>query len=156
PAADRHHRCDRLAVRPLHMDRDRPPPPSHRAQSRCPDYAGAVHRRLSQPRYRHEVYAERRTSTSNFGVGRRESHDASQFYARFRPPVIDDDDAIATAPDLGDGCILGDIRERGDDDLPDNSVALVVTSPPYFAGKEYEEALGQGQIPASYREFLDM
>ena len=35
--------------------------------------------------------------------------------------------------------IVGDIRER--DDIPDNSVALVVTSPPYFAGKQYEEEL---------------
>ncbi len=39
-------------------------------------------------------------------------------------------------------------------ELPDNSVALVVTSPPYFAGKQYEEALGQGVIPASYAEYL--
>jgi DNA modification methylase len=97
---------------------------------------------------------QRRTSTSNFGVGRRQSHDSSPFYARFRPPAITDDDVIARAPDLGDGCIEGDIRER--DDLPDGSVALVVTSPPYFAGKEYEEALGHGEIPASYGEFLDM
>ena len=36
------------------------------------------------------------------------------------------------------------------------SVALVVTSPPYFAGKEYEEALGHGHIPATYFEYLDM
>jgi site-specific DNA-methyltransferase (adenine-specific) len=100
------------------------------------------------------VAEQKRTSTSNFGVGRREGHDASPFYARFRPPEISDDDAVAVAPDLGDGCLEGDIRER--DDLPDSSVALVVTSPPYFAGKEYEEALGQGQIPASYGEFLGM
>jgi site-specific DNA-methyltransferase (adenine-specific) len=100
------------------------------------------------------VSESRRTSTSNFGVGRRESHDASEFYKRFRPPDISEDDKLAIAPDLGDGCIEGDIRER--DDLPNGSVALVVTSPPYFAGKEYEEALGMGQIPASYGEYLDM
>ena len=35
-------------------------------------------------------------------------------------------------------------------------MALVVTSPPYFAGKEYEEALGEGHIPASYLDYLDM
>jgi site-specific DNA-methyltransferase (adenine-specific) len=40
--------------------------------------------------------------------------------------------------------------------LPDDSVALVVTSPPYFAGKEYEQALGQGCIPGTYIEYLDM
>ncbi|HEX2699315.1 MAG TPA: site-specific DNA-methyltransferase [Acidimicrobiales bacterium] len=97
---------------------------------------------------------QRRTSTSNFGVSRREAHDASQFYARFRAPEITDDDIVAAAPEVDDGCFEGDIRQR--DDLPDRSVALVVTSPPYFAGKEYEEALGQGEIPASYGEFLAM
>jgi site-specific DNA-methyltransferase (adenine-specific) len=35
-------------------------------------------------------------------------------------------------------------------------VALVVTSPPYFAGKEYEESLGQGGVPATYLEYLDL
>ncbi len=41
-------------------------------------------------------------------------------------------------------------------EVADNSVALVVTSPPYFVGKEYEEAVGQGHIPADYVDFLDM
>jgi site-specific DNA-methyltransferase (adenine-specific) len=40
-------------------------------------------------------------------------------------------------------------------ELDDNSVALVVTSPPYFAGKEYEAALGQG-VPTTYAEYLGM
>ena len=40
--------------------------------------------------------------------------------------------------------------------VADGSVALVVTSPPYFAGKEYEEAVGRGHIPADYADFLDM
>ena len=31
-----------------------------------------------------------------------------------------------------------------------------MTSPPYFAGKEYELALGEGGIPASYFEYLGM
>ncbi|MCB9372506.1 MAG: hypothetical protein H6518_06965 [Microthrixaceae bacterium] len=35
-------------------------------------------------------------------------------------------------------------------------VALVVTSPPYFAGKEYELALGEGHVPASYLDYLQM
>ncbi|MHB1518473.1 MAG: DNA-methyltransferase [Acidimicrobiales bacterium] len=50
---------------------------------------------------------------------------------------------------------MGDIR-----DLPGVvapcSVALVVTSPPYYSGKEYETAIGQGNVPASYAEYLDM
>jgi DNA modification methylase len=35
-----------------------------------------------------------------------------------------------------------------------NSVALVATSPPYFAGKEYEESLGNNGVPATYFEYL--
>jgi hypothetical protein len=41
-------------------------------------------------------------------------------------------------------------------ELDDKSVALVVTSPPYFAGKEYEMALGEGLVPGSYHEYLTM
>lgn len=41
-------------------------------------------------------------------------------------------------------------------EVPDASVALVVTSPPYFAGKEYEENLGEDGVPASYLEYLDL
>jgi len=40
--------------------------------------------------------------------------------------------------------------------IADNSVALVVTSPPYFAGKDYELALGQGGVPGSYADYLDL
>ena len=41
-------------------------------------------------------------------------------------------------------------------DIDDDSVALVVTSPPYFAGKEYEEAVGCGHVPADYIAYLEM
>lgn len=41
-------------------------------------------------------------------------------------------------------------------ELPDSSVGLVVTSPPYFAGKEYEKDLAAGHIPSSYLEYLSM
>jgi len=40
--------------------------------------------------------------------------------------------------------------------VPDASVALVVTSPPYFAGKEYESALGEGHVPGDYFAYLEM
>ena len=36
----------------------------------------------------------RPTSTSAFGVGRRESHDASAFYARFDGPTISSDETV--------------------------------------------------------------
>jgi DNA modification methylase len=93
------------------------------------------------------------TSTSAFGVGRRESHDASGFYDRFTAPVLSADEAVARSP-ISEKPILGDARHMGE--VEDASVALVVTSPPYFAGKEYEEALGEGHVPASYFEYLEM
>ncbi|HLN41551.1 MAG TPA: site-specific DNA-methyltransferase [Acidimicrobiales bacterium] len=95
----------------------------------------------------------RPTSTSAFGVGRRESHDASGFYDRFTAPVLSDDDALNSSP-IKDKIVTGDARHM--DEVEDASVALVVTSPPYFAGKEYEEALGEGHIPASYLDYLGM
>jgi DNA modification methylase len=93
------------------------------------------------------------TATSAFGVGRRESHDASGFYDRFTAPVVSGDDHVVRSP-IGEKPILGDARRMGE--VEDASVALVVTSPPYFAGKEYEEALGEGHVPASYFEYLEM
>jgi site-specific DNA-methyltransferase (adenine-specific) len=93
------------------------------------------------------------TSTSAFGVGRRESHDASGFYGRFTAPVVSADENVVRSP-IGEKPILGDARHM--DEVEDGSVALVVTSPPYFAGKEYEEALGEGHVPASYFEYLEM
>lgn len=99
--------------------------------------------------------SERRkpTSTSNFGVGRRENHDASDFYARFTPPVLDRSNTVEPAKAV-DEIFCGDARDMAT--IPTGSVALVVTSPPYFAGKEYEEALGEGHAPATYLEYLRM
>ena len=84
-------------------------------------------------------------------MGRRESHDSTAFYDRFQPPEISDDDGVAP-PKLVDQLIVGDARRMTD--VADNSVALVVTSPPYFAGKAYEEALGEGHVPATYIDYL--
>ena len=93
------------------------------------------------------------TSTSSFGVGKRENHDAGDFYARFTPPAIVNDDVV-NPPKLIDEIVCGDARSMSE--VADGSVALVVTSPPYFAGKEYETALGQGHIPATYLDYLQM
>ena len=100
--------------------------------------------------------AKRRgTATSAFGVGRRESHDASAFYERFvAPEVTSDDDVALNPPEALDQIHCADARHMTD--VSDASIALVVTSPPYFAGKEYETALGEGHIPASYKDYLEM
>jgi modification methylase len=93
------------------------------------------------------------TTTSSFGVSGRESHDASGFYSRFEAPAVLTDETINTCA-VADRILVGDSRKMTE--VADNSVALVVTSPPYFAGKAYEEELGTGAIPASYVEFLTM
>jgi DNA modification methylase len=101
----------------------------------------------------------RATSTSNFGVGRRESHDASGFYARFVPPKVSGDSQIGALPELPEPWIHGDstdMRLPSGEKVPNNSVALVVTSPPYFAGKQYEEELDRDGVPSSYGEYLDL
>jgi site-specific DNA-methyltransferase (adenine-specific) len=98
----------------------------------------------------------RPTTTSAFGVGRREAHDASAFYARFTPPVVSDDEKVLPHA-ARDEIWVGDAREMDRyGNVADNSVALVVTSPPYFAGKEYEAALGVGHVPADYAAYLSM
>lgn len=96
---------------------------------------------------------QRSTATSAFGVSRRESHDSSDFYARFAPPIISTDDVLGEPGDV-DVIHVGDARDM--QAVPDASVALVVTSPPYFAGKEYEMALGEGHVPADYVAYLEM
>ena len=98
--------------------------------------------------------ARRSTATSNFGAGRRESHDASAFYDRFRPPDLSDDDTVPVPRPIDEPFVHGDARRM--DAVPDGSVALVVTSPPYFAGKQYEQELERDGVPSSYLEYLQM
>jgi DNA modification methylase len=93
------------------------------------------------------------TSTSNFGVGRRESHVADAFYARFEAPELSADEHV-TPHEPGVTCVCGDARRM--EAVADDSVALVVTSPPYFAGKQYEEELDREGVPGSYIEYLEL
>ncbi len=98
--------------------------------------------------------ARRGTATSNFGVGARESHDATAFYERFRAPELSGDDTVLPPTPVAEPFVCGDARRM--DTVADGSVALVVTSPPYFAGKQYEEELEREGVPSSYLEYLAM
>jgi site-specific DNA-methyltransferase (adenine-specific) len=100
------------------------------------------------------VARARGTATSNFGVSRRESHDASGFYGRFEAPVLDDDDTVLPPEPVAEPFVVGDARDMHT--IYDGSVALVVTSPPYFAGKQYEEELERDGVPSSYLEYLEL
>ncbi len=95
----------------------------------------------------------RPTSTANFGSGRREAHDASAFYDRFVPPEISTDSTIEP---VGEVDVIHAQDARHMIGVAANSVALVVTSPPYFAGKQYEESLGVDGVPGTYFEYLGL
>ena len=97
--------------------------------------------------------ARRATATADFGSGRRESHDARAFYDRFVGPEITTDDTVHP-PGQVDVIHQHDARDMSM--VPSSSVALVVTSPPYFAGKQYEQSLGENGVPATYFEYLDL
>nr|MCU0261092.1 site-specific DNA-methyltransferase [Ilumatobacteraceae bacterium] len=100
------------------------------------------------------MQGRRRTTTSNFGVSRRESHDARPFYERFDPPHLDADQTVLPPTPVVEPFVCGDARDMAT--VETGSVALVVTSPPYFAGKQYEEELERDGVPSSYLEYLEL
>ncbi len=88
--------------------------------------------------------ARKRTRTSKFGSGGRSSHDASPFYAsrlyadqRPKPPSQAPEQRLPA--ELLDRLYLKSSEQM--QELPDGSVHLMVTSPPYNASKEYDEDL---------------
>ncbi len=94
------------------------------------------------------------TVTSEFGSGKRESHDATPFYERFAAPIISKDERV-NPPASRDTLFHGDARHMTDEQVADRSVALMITSPPYFTGKEYETDVSEGHVPSSYVEYLE-
>jgi site-specific DNA-methyltransferase (adenine-specific) len=95
----------------------------------------------------------RPTATARFGSSRRESHDASGFYERFVAPEVSSETTVVR-PAAVDVVYEHDARDMKS--VESGSVALVVTSPPYFAGKEYERSLGHNGVPGSYFEYLTL
>lgn len=98
----------------------------------------------------------RRTSTSKFGSPGRESHDSTLFYSRSlykdKPlPKPSEKDLVENPvpPEFLDKIVLGDASEILKK-LPDNCIHLMVTSPPYNVGKEYDKDLTLGE----YLDFI--
>jgi len=84
------------------------------------------------------------TRTSRFGVSKREGHDSTAFYESklYRGVTIDESAPEIENPisaDVLDQILCQDSRRM--DGIPDSSVHLMVTSPPYNVGKEYDEDL---------------
>jgi modification methylase len=84
----------------------------------------------------------RKTQTSSFGVSRREAHDASDFYSRSLYQSNSSSDL--TEADIPSGQIdewADRIYNVSSESMPipDNSIGLAFTSPPYNVGKDYDE-----------------
>jgi site-specific DNA-methyltransferase (adenine-specific) len=84
---------------------------------------------------------KKRTSTSAFGTAGRISHDATRFYASRLYQGIQGDRNGKLVENLVPADQLNRLYCKSSeamDELPDNSVHLMITSPPYNARKEYD------------------
>jgi site-specific DNA-methyltransferase (adenine-specific) len=79
------------------------------------------------------------SKTRSFGSSKREGHDASAYYARQLTDVVISDDKTVNSAEKTNR-FIGRSSEKMKE-LPDNSVALMVTSPPYNVGKDYDDDL---------------
>ncbi|WP_407380159.1 DNA-methyltransferase [Methanobrevibacter sp.] len=86
----------------------------------------------------------RKTKTSSFGSVLRESHDSKEFYSsklfeEFEiPKKIEYKETKIPEKDLNK---LYAKSSENMDEIPDNSIHLMITSPPYNVGKEYDNDL---------------
>ena len=90
------------------------------------------------------------TSTASFGAGKRESHDSSAYYARrmVRTPIEGVVGEVRDAPaNVLDRVFVQSSESMSQ--LPDDCVALMVTSPPYNVGKDYDDDL-------AFDDYLDL
>src|SRR5262245_27132732 len=83
-----------------------------------------------------------KSKTRSFGVGNREGHDASAYYSRqlhlaYHTTSITQD--FVNQLEQANTIHCADARDMHH--LPDNSIALAFTSPPYNVGKDYDEDL---------------
>jgi modification methylase len=84
------------------------------------------------------------TETSAFGTRGRINHDASKFYASRLYEGFGEDERAGNDENLLPPEILNSLFCKSSekmDELPENSVHLMVTSPPYNVSKEYDEDL---------------
>lgn len=82
------------------------------------------------------------TETASFGAGKRESHDASAFYRRRllqHAPVVTTGEPQAPPEEILDTLLCKSSETM--EEIPDDCVALMVTSPPYNVGKDYDDDL---------------
>lgn len=95
-----------------------------------------------------------KTETNSFGSKGKISHDSSKFYSRklyndFMHATVDCEHQEQELPAFLKNTIFCKSSENMTE-IPDNSVHLMVTSPPYNVGKDYDEDISF----KDYREFL--
>jgi site-specific DNA-methyltransferase (adenine-specific) len=102
------------------------------------------------PRRSKATPKQRPTSTSSFGTNGRFSHDSSGYYARALQPG--DRENLDKKPE-SEQAVPADILDRffahsseSMGELPDRSIHLMVTSPPYNVGKDYDDDLTHDQF----------
>jgi len=98
--------------------------------------------------------SSKKSKTTSFGSPGRSNHDASDFYkARLYADQPQEKKEVVyienRVPDEVVNTILAHSSEQMSE-LPDNSVHLMVTSPPYNVGKEYDQDLSMNE----YRQML--
>ena len=95
------------------------------------------------------------TETASFGAGKRESHDATAFYRRrMMGPAPG---ATLGVPVTPPGEIVDRLFATSSEhmeEIPDDCVALMVTSPPYNVGKEYDADLSLDEYLGLLRRVL--
>lgn len=98
---------------------------------------------------------KRGTETSRFGVSKRESHDSTLFYTGrlYEDFEINENIHEVANPirdDILDTVLLRDSRNMSN--IPDSSVHLMVTSPPYNVSKEYDQDLSMQEYTQLLRD----
>ena len=87
---------------------------------------------------------KRGTRTSSFGVSKRENHDSTYFYSQKLYHGLRIEEEVEYVENKIPDDVIDQVHRldsRNMSILPDCSVHLMVTSPPYAAAKEYDEAL---------------
>ena len=110
------------------------------------------------PRRSKAAPKQRPTSTSSFGTNGRFSHDSSEYYARALQP--EDRESLDKKPEpeqsiptsVMDSFINGSSEQMAE--LPDRSIHLMVTSPPYNVGKDYDDDLTHEQYMQLIRNVM--
>jgi site-specific DNA-methyltransferase (adenine-specific) len=99
-------------------------------------------------------FAPKKSKTSAFGSPGRSNHDASEFYeARlYDNQPREKKELVYTENPVPEEIVNSIVAHTSEEmfELADNSIHIMITSPPYNVGKEYDEDLSMGE----YRQML--